>query len=82
MMTSLGLTSRWLRFDVIIPCIVANIRDCKKRREGVMVKGAECNHREFYSICASVREFLWDAWQVTEQVVNNCVFLVLWVSGV
>lgn len=81
-MTSSGLASRWFKFDEIIPCIVAKIRDCKKRKEGVMVKGAECNHREFYSICASVREFLWDAWQVTEQVVNNCVFLVLWVSGV
>lgn len=51
MMTTLGLTSWWLRFDEIIPCIVANTRDCKKRREGVMVKGAECNHREFYSSC-------------------------------
>lgn len=47
-----------------------------------MVKGAECNHREFHSICASVRKFLGDVWKVTEQVVNNCVFLVLWVSGV
>lgn len=82
MVTSSWLTSGCFKFAETIRCIVAKIRDWKKRKEGVMVKGAECNHREFYSFCASVREFLWDAWQVTEQVVNNCVFLVLWVSGV
>jgi len=81
-MTSSGPTSRRFKFDEIIPCIVAKIKDCKKRKEGVMVKGAECNHREFYSIMCICQGIPVGCLQVTEQVVNNCVFLVLWVSGV